>query len=537
MRTIFLPPKTVTMISNSVSGRFYHWPVPFAGGLRERSACPTGAGRCDGCGAAAEGETPPALCRNERRQAFGARAEEGIFYLFLGAVSWVPFWYGSNTLFAWGLNALLFPGLALLYELCVLSCGRRHAVGIRTLAFPAALFAAVVLWILFQEARFGPRSWAQPIWGLAGRALGAKLAASISVDREMARLALLRLLTAATAFWFALQLCRDKRRAILLLRAFAATAVVYAVLGLVAAKSGPLPWLSIPAEGGWVSSTFVDRDSFATYAGLGLVAITALLLRHYSRAAAAPFGWQSSAFSFLEATAAGGALLFLGAFLLLAALLLTGSRGGIAASGLALLFFGLLFAGRTDRAGRAGRTGGGKGGAKAALFFLLLCAGAAFRLFGGAFFGSVEKKGFTDASRMAVYVLSLRSIRDAPWLGYGYGSFAEVFPIYRDRSLSVVGTWAQAHDTYLELFQGLGLLFGSLLILCVGLLVWRSIRAARTRRAGTVVPAVAASAALLVASHAVVDFSLQIEAVSLSFASLLGAGVAQAQSSRISLAD
>jgi hypothetical protein len=51
------------------------------------------------------------------------------------------------------------------------------------------------------------------------------------------------------------------------------------------------------------------------------------------------------------------------------------------------------------------------------------------------------------------------------------------------------------------------------------------------------VPNLAVAAAVLVGAHAAIDFSLQIQAIALTFAALLGAGLAQAESSRISLGD
>jgi hypothetical protein len=43
---------------------------------------------------------------------------------------------------------------------------------------------------------------------------------------------------------------------------------------------------------------------------------------------------------------------------------------------------------------------------------------------------------------------------------------------------------------------------------------------------------VAVGATVLVALHSLVDFSLQIQAIALSYAMLLGVGVAQSESSR-----
>ena len=49
-------------------------------------------------------------------------------------------------------------------------------------------------------------------------------------------------------------------------------------------------------------------------------------------------------------------------------------------------------------------------------------------------------------------------------------------------------------------------------------------------RESVTVPRVAASVALLVGVHALVDFSLQIQAVAITFMTVLGAGVAQSES-------
>jgi hypothetical protein len=109
--------------------------------------------------------------------------------------------------------------------------------------------------------------------------------------------------------------------------------------------------------------------------------------------------------------------------------------------------------------------------------------------------------------------------------------------MYRDGSVSVAGIWLQAHDTYLEIFQGLGLLFGSLLIASVVLLVLRCVKGALQRQSNMMVPQVATSAAFLLGVHSLVDFPLQIQAIALTFVALLGAGVAQSESSRLVLAD
>src|SRR5262249_22031209 len=110
-------------------------------------------------------------------------------------------------------------------------------------------------------------------------------------------------------------------------------------------------------------------------------------------------------------------------------------------------------------------------------------------------------------------------------------------PMFRDQSVNTTVKWGQAHNTYLEVFQGLGLLFGSMLVASVGLLVWRCMKGAMTRQENEMIPCVAASAAFLLGVHALVDFSLQIQAVAITFMALLGAGIAQSESSRLQLED
>ena len=109
--------------------------------------------------------------------------------------------------------------------------------------------------------------------------------------------------------------------------------------------------------------------------------------------------------------------------------------------------------------------------------------------------------------------------------------------MFRDQSASTFGKWEMAHNTYLEVFQGLGLLFGALLVAAVVLLTLRCVKGAMTRQENETIPCVAVGVAVLVGVHSVLDFSLQIQAIAITFMALLGAGVAQSRSSRLALED
>ena len=65
------------------------------------------------------------------------------------------------------------------------------------------------------------------------------------------------------------------------------------------------------------------------------------------------------------------------------------------------------------------------------------------------------------------------------------------------------------------------------------ILVMRVGRAALTRRSSATAALVTVGATVIVALHSFVDFSMQIQAVALTWTALLAAGVAQSWSSRV----
>jgi len=462
----------------------------------------------------------------------GRRLEQVLFWAFIAGLAWAPFWFGSNDLIAWGINAVLFPGLAIIYEVSILIRGERHPMSIKQVGIPAALFVAVMLWIGFQNATWTPSFLHHPIWGMAADALDRPVAGSISVNRDLTTLALLRLVTAASVFWMAVQLCRDASRAIRLLYCIAIIGAIYAGYGLIsrALTPGYVLWVKTSAQHGYGSSTFINRDSFAAYAGIGLVVICGLILRFYRHEFTSVGGSvRFRIATFIEVTGQKAAALFGCALVILVALLLTQSRAGTLSTALGLFVLGSLTL--------KSRTRGSVEQRGAIIILGALLLGVTVLAFGDLLVGRITQQGFYDYGRMAVYTIATRSILDAPLLGFGYGTFADVFPMFRDQSVSTFNKWDVAHSTYLEAFQGLGLVFGLMLVACVVLLVLACVKGAMTRRENAMIPCVAASVGFLVGSHSLVDFSLQIQAIAITFMALLGAGVAQSQSSRLKLED
>lgn len=459
--------------------------------------------------------------------------ERTLLWAFVVGLAWCPFWFGSVIPLTWGINAVLFPSLAAIYEVSLLIRGAPHPVGIKQIKLPALLFAAVVFWVFIQSATWTPSWMHHPIWQMTADELNTSVAGSTSVNRELTISALLRLITAASAFWIALQLCRTASRANFLLKSIAVLGCIYAAYGLFAFAFTPgrILWAqtSFPRTG-FVTSTFINPNSFATYAGLGLIVICGLILQLYRDEftnAAGSVRFRIA--SFIQITGQKAAVLLGAGLVVLAALLLSQSRGGILSTGFGLFALAILsLKGGRQRSPEQ---------REAIIVVGALLVAVALLAFGDLVAGRITQQGLYDKGRVAIYAITLRSILASPLLGYGYGTFADVFPMFRDQSLGSHEIWTMAHNTYLEVFQGLGILFGSMLIASIMLLARCCIKGALTRQENEMIPCVAAAVAFLVGAHSLVDFSLQIEGIGVTFMAVLGAGVAQSQSSRLVLAD
>ena len=451
--------------------------------------------------------------------------EQLTFAAAIFGVAAVPFWLGSNRPIAWLINAGYFVALVLLLEAVWLIKRRRHPVAIKRIAYPALIFALTVAWILIQASIWIPASLENPIYQYGRDTLHIDLAGSITINRALTEMALLRLLTEGAVFWLFLQLGRSPQRAHWSVQAVALIGMAYAIYGIVAffVFPGTLLWFAKTAYLDSVTATFINRNSYATYAGIGLISALACTFSAYGRSAAS-VGRSAlrRTVSFVAATAGAAGWWLVGSFILALALVRTGSRGGIAASVAGVLTVVLLtmLRGRNVVAATASLLG-------------VLAAGVAIFVFGDFFAGRLLALGLESADRLAVYKLTVLSILDEPWKGFGYGTFEYVFPMYRDNSLSPYGFWDKAHNTYLEMIQGLGIPIATLFFVMLLMLVARCAHAALTRRTSATAAIVATAATVTVALHSFVDFSMQIQAVALTWTVLLATGVAQSWSTRV----
>jgi len=359
------------------------------------------------------------------------------------------------------------------------------------------------------------------LWDSAAAVLGIDLAGSVSLNPNATRAALLRLLTYGGIFWLALHTCRETRRAQSALYALAIAGFAYAAYGLVVWFTGSKTILWYDRDAIILSSTFINRDHYATYAGLTLIVISGLLLNIVSENLAPSRDRRKWLRRFLEVLAERAWMLILGWMIVMTALLFTHSRAGFASTLLSLVLFCVAF----------GFTRGFKPRHGTAAAVLLLIVGTGFFVLSGEILSKrLAATSLEEEIRFPVYELTLEAIESAPLLGTGYGTFEEVFRFYQTPDWS--GFWAQAHNTYLENALELGVpaalaLFGTV----VGLF-FLTVRGLRRRRMHAAYPCIGLAATVLVAAHSLLDFPLQIPAVAVTYSFLMGVCCAQAWSSR-----
>ena len=442
------------------------------------------------------------------------------FWTLVAAVLLAPLPLGSARPWAWSLLALVAGGAGALWGVGYAFANppfRRPALGAYSVA--AILFMLVMVWALLQTMPMLPAGWQHPLWAQAGQILGQPLRATIALDVEGALATVLRWMTAFVVFSVVAFTVASTRRAEQLLGVLGGAVVLYAVYALWIFFTGNATVAGLPkwAHLDDLTGTFANRNSFATFAGMGFLCLVALFLQRMSTLSANP-SWRVTVPHVLERLLAPRTLALLaGAIVVLAALFLSHSRAGLVST-LAGLVILLLLAARAGSVPVWLRAG----------FGLLLFGAVGLFLLGGDH-GTLVRLLDTNLdkeSRPEVYALLLRAIADSPWLGYGLGNFGAVFPLYRDAT--VTGFYDRAHSDHLELVLELGIPAAALLYAGFAVIVVHCWRGVARRRQNKMLPALGVAVTVQVAIHSCVDFSLQMPAVLLFFVTVLGLAYAQA---------
>lgn len=387
-----------------------------------------------------------------------------------------------------------------------------------------SLMLLVWLWAFLQIVSLPILS--HPNWEFAGTALSETLKGSISIDRQESTIELIFLVTLGFLFWLVLQLGREPKRARIAIMVFVAVVTLNAIYGLVSTILG---WESVLGriKQDYVTSvtgTFVNRNSFACYLGLALIVAISIVIDDATTTRRRNLPLKVRIAEMLDALFGKSALRLVAIFILATALILSLSRAGNAAFVVGLLFTVAAFATM------------GKLRIVYALVFgaiIIIPAIIIVLVSGEALFGRIDVSGQElSAARLPLFGRVWQLIQDSWVTGIGLGNFRQAFYPYIDHSIMTDRTWYSAHSTYLELMAELGLVFAGFLFTSIFLLMLDCWQGLRRRRRNTVFSAIAIGATGLVGFHSLVDFSLDIPAISVAYTYLLALGVSQSAATR-----
>ena len=437
------------------------------------------------------------------------------FWVFAVSIALAPVGFGGNRPLPFGLvqTGLALSCIFLLFDRTAMAAPRFFA----RIGWAFALFGLVILWAWYQTMPFVPASWINPLWSDAATTLGRPLRGAISISPEDSRVGLIRLITYVAAGALAYFHCQRSARAQRLVQALWAAGSVICAYGLITYLLGinKILWFEKTAYEGDLTAVFVNRNHFAIYAGMIMLCGLALSVQSW-RSAVEKNGNVAPKMEFLQNWLAWKGLpqVVLLA-LILVCIIFSHSRAGlmltVAGFG-AFIFFYLIYR-------KAWRL------AAAALFFAFVGLTLIFVI--APYYSDRFAELFTDYSsrdRMSVYNLVLQAIRDNPWLGYGIDGFQPVFRLYQH---GMVMEFLRAHSDFLESLLDLGIPVALMLWLAVALLLSGLVHGILNRRRHGSFAALALAASVMALGHALVDFDLQIPGVTLTWAVLLGAGLAQ----------
>ncbi len=271
---------------------------------------------------------------------------------------------------------------------------------------------------------------------------------------------------------------------------------------------------------GNATGTFVNRNSFATFLGMGGMLGIALLYERLDK----PVTRKARVRSSLTPDRLDVVLVVVGLILIGITMLSTQSRMGIFATGIGTAVCFLLM--RVKAGVPFWRALGVLvlvGVAVLAVLLLVYGQELLWRLL----FLQRNADLRTDG-----YALILGLISERPLSGYGFDAFRPAFEMVHTQPMDVDYIWERAHSTYLAHWSELGLLVGSLPIVVGVLALMRLLSTIKNRERDYALGVAGVAALCIAAVHSLVDFSLEMPANVVLLLAIVGLGLAHRKASR-----
>lgn len=423
-----------------------------------------------------------------------------------------PLVLGSNRPIFWAFNGLL-AGISLVFF--TLTEWPKRAVSRFDWRVPfavATLLVLAVTWMALQSLTWWPTVLDHPLWAESGRLVPTDGAISLAPRMTLTALAW----TAPLAIVLvASRLGMSSQQGPFAMKLMLAVICLVAAFGL-AVEANDLGSVGVAAKEyyqGWVTGTFVSRNTAAAFFAIGIVLALALSLEDgKSRRPDSRLTLLRAAWAWAESRR--GFYGLLAAFLWFTTIM-TGSRGGVLAAtagiGLILLLALMKSAGLRR---------------VAMWLWPLPLAGMGLAIF--VLLERADTAASSNVSRISLYREAIAAITDRPLLGHGAGAYEALQPLYHSATTPSDALWNHAHSVVLELMAGMGL--PAALPLIAAFLALIAYLARSYRRAPVPSPASLAAAAALTAAgvHGLYDFSLETQSVALYVAVLAGLGTGEA---------
>jgi len=398
----------------------------------------------------------------------------------------------------------------------------KRVVALSLPSLPVLLFALPLVWAIVQVSGSIFEAAHHPLWTLSTQMLDRPNPSMISITPDNTLNAVMRLASYGLVFFLSFQYARNPHRAHTMLKCLAISGIFYALYGLVVywGDLNILFWTeSAENVNKVVSSTFVNRNSYVTYAGLGLLCLMALSLAPPSTHGS-PYRPVRSRSEIVEYYVLKSWKPLLGIMLITTALVSTRSRGGFIAAGPAIITLLLIYGIKMKLNAKT---------LLASISGVLLIIGLAYSVSNDGLLTRMEHIDTGGNERLQVYAMTIDAIGDSPLPGYGYGSYYEGFRMVHNEEVGNI--YDKAHNTYLENIFELGIPAAASLFLALFGLLWLSLKGSLHRHRDWIYPATGVATSVLVGIHSLVDFSLQIPAIAISYSAIMGMAVAQSFSS------
>ena len=370
-----------------------------------------------------------------------------------------------------------------------------------TMVAAGMLVLATVIWTMLQL--YGETQEPHIAWQLA-KEYGLQAPETFSLAPTATLSALIRLMSYIGFFWIAWINAQSRQQATRLLLLLFIIEIIYALYGLIRFLGDfqTILWIHVGGANG-LSSTFINRNTYATFANLGVIIGIGLILERIRLQRALLSRTGKNLRHVVEIIIEPHIYYWLGLSLVMAATLLTSSRGGLVSLLIGILIL-LMSSYRSPVLSRYGRA------AIPILVGLLI-----LMPFIGDTAAERLDQSLLEDLRWLMWRQTIEGIAHTPLFGTGLGTFEQAYPLYA--SIEVPFFVDKAHNTFLEHALELGLPVASIFYVAffiLFLICWR--------QGHRPIPAIGAASTVMVGTHALLDFSLQLPAVALLFSTILG---------------